>query len=260
MYITTTGWYDAKKCTAQITKRKNRLKVYPKGKEDLVFLKDEEEFEIELFNPKTSPVLAKISLNGKKISDRGIILYPGQRIFLERFIDSPEKFKFSTYRVNNSEEVKEAISLNGLVKIEFYDEHNPFTITTSSGTTINTVNTTTPIFGGTTVTNLYNVNSTYTASNSSFFNVSKTNGLSTSLNKRSDSIETGRVDKGEKSSQEFTLIDKDFSPFISHSVEFKIVPINEKPVEISEVRSYCTNCGIRNKKDWKFCPSCGQKF
>jgi len=54
-------------------------------------LNDGDEFEIELFNPKTNPVLAKISINGKRISERGIILNPGQRVFLERFLDSPEK-------------------------------------------------------------------------------------------------------------------------------------------------------------------------
>jgi len=33
-----------------------------------VYLKDQEKFEIELFNPTTSKVLAKINLNGNPIS------------------------------------------------------------------------------------------------------------------------------------------------------------------------------------------------
>lgn len=264
MYITSTSGYSTKPCTAQITKRKNRLKVYYSSKNQ-VFLNDGEEFEIELFNPKTSPVLAKVSLNGKRISERGIILYPGQRIFLERFIDSPEKFQFSTYKVNNSPESKDAIVNNGLVKVEFYDEYTAFSSTSG---TVTWTTTNLPNFYTTNVNyNLTGGSSTLTSSGNYFtnsnFNVAgsiDTSNLSRSENKRADAIETGRVERGSNSGQEFSEANGNFNSWCCNIVEYQILPKNEKPVEISEIRNYCTGCGTRNKKDWKFCPTCGQKF
>ena len=264
MYITSTsGFYGGKPCVAQITKKKNRLKVYPSTK-DQVYLNDGDEFEIELFNPKTSPVLAKISINGKRISERGIILNPGQRIFLERFLDSPDKFRFSTYEVNNSKEVKEAIANNGLIKIEFYDEYTP------------------AIYGGSTITytpnpwtntgTFYNHNltgSTNITTNSVFNNsaVTYTSSVAGSLDttplrsiKRSDSLETGRVEAGSKSNQDFQNGQGNFNSYTSNVVEYQILPVSQKHVEAKEIRSYCTECGTRNKQDWKFCPTCGNKF
>jgi len=275
MYITSTsGFYSGKPCVAQITKKKNRLKVYPALK-DQVYLNDGDEFEIELFNPKTSPVLAKISINGKRISDRGIILNPGQRVFLERFFDSPEKFKFSTYKVNNSQEVKAAIANNGLVKIEFYDEVLPYSgFYSGGGSTLTWTNTNTTYTGSGTYT-LTGLGNTTSGNINTFYNHSigttdrgiKDTSLFTSsvlrnepLNKRADSIETGRVEAGSKSSQDFQNASGNFNSYYSNAVEYQILPISQKNVEAKEIRSYCTECGTRNKQDWKFCPTCGNKF
>ena len=116
--------------TAHICFNKSRKKVYDNK---LVYLKDGQEFSLELFNPTTDEVLAKISLNGTQF-DRGIIIMPGQRIFLERFLDNPNKFKFETYDVSGSnQQVKQAIVNNGLVSVEFFEKQKPlnFSITTS---------------------------------------------------------------------------------------------------------------------------------
>jgi hypothetical protein len=268
MYITSTsGYYGSKPCVAQITKRKNRLKVYPSTK-DQVYLNDGEEFEIELFNPKTSPVLAKISLNGKRISERGIILNPGQRIFLERFLDSPDKFKFSTYKVNNSKEVKEAIANNGLVKIEFYDEyisHSGF-YSGTGGSTV-TWNTTPFTYTNTPINTFYTSNLNETGScftlTSGISNSSIAGSLNTSQakeNKRGVSVETGRVEAGSNSDQSFQNGQGSFNSYTTNVVEYQILPSSEKNIEAKEIRSYCTECGTRNKQDWKFCPTCGNKF
>jgi hypothetical protein len=72
------------KPTAHITNKKSRLKVY---NGHLVFLNDKDNFEFELHNPKQKSVLVKIKLNGEYISTSGIVLKPGQRVFLERFLD-----------------------------------------------------------------------------------------------------------------------------------------------------------------------------
>ena len=106
-------------CTANITKNRNRAKIYG----DSIYLKDGENFEIELFNPSTVRVLAKITINGKQISSSGIVLKPGERVYLERFIDSNNKFVFDTYDVEKSNEALNAIVDNGLIKVEFFEEN-----------------------------------------------------------------------------------------------------------------------------------------
>ena len=108
--------------TAHITKKKSRLKIY-KGHN--VFLNDGDNFELELYNPKQKSVLVKIRLDGFYISQSGIVLRPGQRVFLERFLDTQNKFQFSVYQVANTPQNKFAIDLNGEVRIEFYDEQTP---------------------------------------------------------------------------------------------------------------------------------------
>ena len=83
---------------------------------------DKDNFELEIHNPTQKSILCKIKLNGEYISTSGIIVKPGQRVFLERFLDSNNKFEFSTYEVNDTSSNRVAIDLNGDVRIEFYDE------------------------------------------------------------------------------------------------------------------------------------------
>lgn len=240
-------------CTAHITKNRNRSKIY----ENSVYLKDGENFEIELFNPTTSRVLAKITINGNSISNSGIVLKPGERVYLERFIDSNNKFVFETYEVEESNEALNAIRNNGGVEVFFYTE-----ITTSAyslfpgSLTINSGNygsgtlydTYSYPFGGTTVNNLFTT--------TNFTNASI--GANAS---RSKSVETGRIEKGDSSNQLFETVNGNFSAFATSSITIKLLPESQKPVEVSTLRNYCTNCGSRAKKQsWKFCPSCGSKI
>jgi len=240
-------------CTAHITKNRNRSKIY----ENSVYLKDGENFEIELFNPTTSRVLAKITINGSSISNSGIVLKPGERVYLERFIDSNNKFVFETYQVEGSNEALNAIRNNGIVEVSFYTEittstyttnHGSFTLGNSGyqpGTLYGTYDTP---FGGTTVNNLF---TTTSFTNSSI-------GVNASVSK---SVETGRIEKGDSSDQLFETVNGNFSMFATSSVSIKLLPESQKPVEVSSIRNYCTNCGTRMKKQsWKFCPSCGTKI
>ena len=97
-----------------ITKGKQRLKQHI----DTVYLNNGDEFEIELYNPTQNKVLAKIELNGSSIGS-GIILRPGERVFLERYLNEAKKFLFETYNVNgDNEEVQRAIAENGEIIIE----------------------------------------------------------------------------------------------------------------------------------------------
>jgi hypothetical protein len=86
------------------------------------FLQNDASFEIELFNPLTVSVLADIKLNGQSISKTGLVIKPGQRVYLDCFIDDRKKFKFSTYEIENSEESLDATKNNGLLEVFFYKE------------------------------------------------------------------------------------------------------------------------------------------
>lgn len=67
--------------------------------------------------------MAKIYINGEAVSDSGLIIKPGRREWLERYIDKPRKFKFDTYEVEaGNSDVKAAIKNNGSIKVEFYKE------------------------------------------------------------------------------------------------------------------------------------------
>lgn len=109
--------------TANIAVSKSRVKLYTnKGELPTYYLQKGQEFQIELFNPTTDTILAKITLNNKIISQGGLVLRPGQRVFLERFLDVEKKFLFDTYEVSNTAEVKAAIKNNGDFKVQFYRE------------------------------------------------------------------------------------------------------------------------------------------
>lgn len=106
--------------SAWVVNSKDRgRKSIKKGK---VYLKDKEEFVIELFNPLQNCVLADIKLNGKSISKTGLVLNPGQRFYLDCFIDDKKKFIFNTYEVEDTTEVANAIAKNGLLEVFFYKE------------------------------------------------------------------------------------------------------------------------------------------
>ena len=244
------------KPTAHITKKKSRLKVY---NGHVVFLNDKDNFEFEIHNPKQKSVLCKIKLNGEYISTSGVVLRPGQRVFLERFLDSNNKFEFSTYEVNNTSENRSAIDLNGDVLIEFYDEQtsrNNFAL--SSGTMYGNgliygsrTNDYIPHFG-TTISTTGGVGYSTTTSTFNISNGSYTNSV--------NSIETGRVEKGKKSKQNFTNSYEEFNYYTSHTIQFKIQPLNTKNKTTEDIRHYCTECGTKIKTNFKFCPSCGNKL
>lgn len=111
--------------TANICINKSRVKIYDKESDPKVYLTNQSEFQIELFNPTSDTILAKIQLNGNQISQGGLVLRPGERVFLERYLDVAKKFKFDTYEVANTAEVRKAIEDNGDFKVEFYRESRP---------------------------------------------------------------------------------------------------------------------------------------
>ena len=261
-----------------ITKGKQRLKQHI----DTVYLKNGEEFEIELYNPTQNKVLAKIEMNGNSIGN-GIILRPGERIFLERYIDEAKKFLFETYVVNgDNQEVQEAIANNGDVVIKFFNETvTPSYITNSGTVTINNPHSTwvttnypfTYTTHNTLGTNTFNPTSITTTGTNAFYtsNSSLTSGTFSTSNtfltnpdkvkKSKRQLETGRVEKGSNSDQSFTYDSSSFNSYPSATNWWKIKPQSTKPLVREDLITYCTECGAKRKKDThKFCPQCGTKF
>ena len=254
--------------TAHITKKKSRIKIY-NGKD--VYLNNGDNFEFEIYNPKQNSVLVKIKLNGEYISTSGIVIRPGQRVFLERFLDSNNKFVFHTYSIDLSTPSWEAIQLNGDVVVEFYDEKIPWSHPHLSGGNWSngwtTINTGSPYLGNMTFTT--NSVGTSTTSVQSFYsnttptgpNIrSKFDTSSTPLRGSKKSIETGRIEKGDSSEQSFTNSNQTFNYYPFETVTYKIIPSSTKNKTVEEIRQYCTECGTKIKKNFKFCPSCGEKL
>ena len=275
-----------------ITKSKQRLKQQI----DTVYLNNGDEFEVELFNPTHNKVLAKIEMNGNSIGN-GIIIRPGERIFLERYIDEAKKFLFETYVVNgNNEEVQGAIENNGDVVVKFYDEMiaptyyssgsgtvtinnpawintgSPFTYTTHNTLGVNTFNPTSVTTTGTNA--FYTSNSSLTSGTFSTSNTLLKNNGKRRISKNEvtmdsmdinesplRSLETGRVEKGSNSDQSFTYDSSSFNSYPSTTNWWKIKPKSTQVVTKEDLVTYCTECGSKRKKDThKFCPQCGTKF
>jgi len=245
-----------------------------------VYLKDKEEFQIELFNPLTDCVLADIKLNGNTISQSGLVIRPGERFYLDCFVDDNKKFVFSTYEVEDNQSTKIAISKNGMLEVFFYKESvvslknwrnrfdrvivekyypvhyphyqpywygvpNVYCGTTTgglSGTTTggyytnglsnNIIGTTTTNTAYYSNPNLQPINSTYTTG----INISDLGNMTTTTSYSTNSIETGRVEKGSKSNQKFEEVDMDFEKFHISSIVLQLLPESVKPVDTKDLK------------------------
>jgi hypothetical protein len=255
---------DDKPC-AYITKNKQRIKQFGQN----VYLKDGSEFEIELYNPSRNTVLSKIKINGNFISGGGIILRPGERVFLERYLDVRRKFKFETYSVDPTNETMNAIANNGDVEILFYEEEDIIDVRlnsypwTNDYTYINRdINTggSYPRYGVTFTTSNTVINSADANINLTSLNTSN-DTVSRSFAKKSKSIETGRVEQGSSSDQSFKTVSKNFNSWTVSTSVWKLLPESQRPVEKRDLIEKCPRCSTKVKKSsWKFCPECGYQL
>lgn len=274
--------------TAKIAVKKSVLKAYSVNGLNTVYLKDKTEFEVELFNPTQETVLCKIKINDKELSGGGLVLRPGQRVFLERYLSDNKKFKFETYEINPDDSAAMyAASNNGLIKVSFYKEiPEPYNCG-SFGTAL-TISSNSPWFCGSTPT-LGGYNSgTYTAQpvntwatmNSSGVVTASAGNISTAycantsnavlrgpVAKESkgldlQSMETGLVTKGSVSGQKFSDVNLDFqyNPFLTEVI--KILPDSQQVFGVEDIkyRKYCSECGAKTKQGDKFCSNCGEKL
>lgn len=267
---------------AKIAISKNLIKEYKSSNsERTVYLNDGTEFQIYLKNPYQTHLGIKISVNNKSIGNM-LVLRPGQSFWLDRFLNDNKKFLFSTYNVENTAEMKYATNNNGKVKIEFYHEkeETPYTcvigplktnfgcpdiVTTATynSDTINTCNSSKSLNNPintccySTVTIESSANA---ATNSRLTSMSYDTSVS-AKNTNDSYLETGRVEKGGVSRQEFEYCDIDFDYYAFKTENILILPTSRKQIRAEETRRrYCSQCGKKvNPKD-KFCSNCGAKL
>lgn len=220
---------------AFITVRKQRQKQHGKN----IYLHDNTEFEIELHNPTNDSIKATIEFNGKQISSTGIVLKPGQRVFLERYLDVDRKFLFETYEVNNTQENREAIEENGLITVRFFKKYYNYQYFTNT------------YFNTNTKPNFYYGDFTFPS-------VSNTLGLTNSQSE-AKSLETGRVEMGDVSNQKFGTSYEKFEVFHSWVSEWKLLPFSTKDITSEDLTKKCAECGTKIRSNFKFCPHCGEK-
>ena len=278
----------------------------------VVYLENGTEFQIQLFNPHKFTIGAEIYINDEKLSNR-LVLKPGERVWLERYLDVKKKFKFSTYEVEgNDPMVQEAIKDNGKIEVKFYrevriknyssyptisldgngwwknyDKNNnkyPETIDVLYKNTSDNANkfetthcyssklcgqgvygdvststiTATSYCADTTINYSVDTTANYCATvdlNACYPETS----AATSISMPNKMIcETGRIETGSTSKQEFDNVNIDFEYFPFVTEKIKLLPMSQKPVFANDLQKvYCPECGRKLKTKYKFCPYCG---
>ena len=253
---------------AKIAVSKSLLKEYTQrdGSSRVVYMDNGTEFQIQLFNPKTTEIACRVYINDEAMSN-DIVLRPGERLWLERFLDRPQKFLFETYTVDgNDSSVQCAIRDNGTIKVRFYDrrirqkqdglilEHRNYSVY--------------PTFDSyTTKTGTWEI----TCSNANVSSLSTLGAQSCTTGERGISCysvqvpkveqETGRVTEGSYSQQTFDTVNMDFESWSYSEEIIKILPTSQKPIHKEDLQKrYCPECGRRVVEKYKFCPFCGTKL
>lgn len=265
---------------AKIAVNKSLLKEYVSSEYPrVVYLNNGDEFQIQLFNPEKFIIAAKIFIDGEELNDM-LVLRPGERVWLERYLDKARKFKFSTYEIDDSAEAKEAASNNGDVTINFYrvktKRSNPIVFINNtkdyiysdrSISSINAVNGYVSDLAASSV-NAYCCGTTGDCGDSgiTYTSAATMDSLNMELSCASTiepcscSIETGRVEEGGYSNQKFSYVNYDFEDYPWKIETIKILPLSRKPYTQEDLQKrYCSNCGRKLSPKHKFCPYCGTK-
>ena len=109
---------------AKLAINKSLLKEYKNSSnERIVYMEDGSEFQIQIFNPYTYTIGVGFEFNDEYNSTyQLLVLRPGERVWLDRYLNKESKLLFSTYEVGTSKSVQEAIKNNGKIKIKIYKE------------------------------------------------------------------------------------------------------------------------------------------
>lgn len=227
-----------------------------------VYLQDGQNFEIELYNPLTESVLADIKVNGSSVSKSGLVIRPGERFYLDCFVDDKKKFVFNTYEVEDTEQSKSAIQKNGTVEVYFYKEDTinlknwsnlfqpiiekhyypvypwytprPWYPSVWYGTTGGTITTSNSITNVTLNSNTSN-GSYYSSTDLGSMTFTSNSSYSDNIGSINSKIETGRIEKGESSNQQFMSVEMEFQKYHISSVAYQILPESQKPIETKDL-------------------------
>ena len=244
-----------------------------------VYLENGDEFQIELFNPYHHNIGISITFDGEKEGNQLLILKPGERFWLDRYLNNPKRFMFSIYNVEKTEEAKEAISENGKVTIKFYREkkqENPKITWRSNINCIDWEDYPCDWWDDNKIT-YYNSSIKTSTDNKSFnptlrcsFNCSDYSNISSfsssvptanysaSSTDLDNTIETVRIEEGSQSNQHFHETNQEFESWPFKTEIIKLLPKSQKPVTTAELtKKYCYNCGRKIKDKFRFCPFCG---
>jgi hypothetical protein len=275
-----------------ISVNKNRMKHYVQNQKVVTYLKPGTEFELEFNNNTNSCWLAKISINGKSISDSGLVLSPNDHVYLERYLDSSKKFKCDTFSIDDVEETRAALQQNGEIVVQFFKETIPLPTTyvypwptypwpvnpwpsdrrQRRGTpwwgpgddVVYTTCDSNGIKSGT-----YNNMSMRSAQSKSEVNE---NFAEASLYRcatldvgstKPQSIETTRVEEGGHSNQNFSTVYKQWEQVAFSIKIIQILPLSRKDItakEINSFRQYCGGCGVKVSSKDIYCYKCGEKL
>lgn len=261
---------------AQLAINKSLLKEYSTNEDSrVVYMDNNDEFQIQLFNPEQFTVGVTFTFNGKDM-DGMLVLKPGERVWLERYLDNQVKFKFSTYEVDDNDvQVKHAIANNGNITVKFYKERVSSRIKTNIYNTLNVLWKESPLISNENTYTVPSYDTVVTCSDTNN-NVLLTNNVTNcccasidgntynkalyKTNVNDTTIETGRIENGGYSNQKFETVNNEFENYPFKTEYIKILPKSRKPYTTSDLNKiYCTNCGRKLNSKFKFCPYCGEK-
>ena len=267
---------------AKIAVSKSLLKEYKEytqqgGSSRVVYMDNGTEFQIQLFNPKTTEIACRVYINDEAMSN-DIVLRPGERLWLERFLDRPQKFLFETYTVDGSDsEVQRAIRDNGTIRVRFFDRHvrqKQDGLILEKGSNFNyskTYNTFDTSTATSIATNTKTCSGEITCSSaiispSSMLDLQDSVGDINTASYYNALIpdtkqETGRITEGSYSQQSFDMVNMNFESWSYSEEVIKILPTSQKPIHKEDLQKrYCPECGRRVVEKYKFCPFCGTKL
>jgi hypothetical protein len=248
--------------TAIITSHNSERKIY---QGNTVYLNDGDNFEIRLFNPLSEKIGVEIRFNDQKKSNQLLVMNPGQDYILDRFIEEQRKMIFDTYLINgDNPDAVSAAANNGKVEILFYKEKircNPPPWNSTNWSYTSVCDST----GGSSQTTYKSSNLRLGASDSiTYYNSSNENiftdgelGMYKSLDESSNDLETGRVEKGDHSNQNFQQVEIEFETYPFHTITYWLKPTSTKPIYTRQIKHHCSKCGARIKEKYNFCPVCG---
>lgn len=241
-------------------------------------MNDGDVFQIELSN-KTSQYLCLQFYWNNEAEANQLVLRPYQHVFIDRFIDAQSKITFKTYEtLATQSETKDL----GALKIIAYrgqfrkpEVYTPIPVWYSNKSSTNSVFSnilfhtgsagpiTSDINYANTLCSDYNIDYNMLSS-TTYASTSKTtsNSHKIKLAKKSlNTVETGVVERGQRSSTELVQMDIINTYIKLAQIEYKILPMSQQRLYTSdELKVYCSNCGRRRRQKQNFCPVCGNKL